>query len=325
MRLDREQIIGLNSGFRELYMDMARRRQKHPDETIIESYDFVPQIHVLYETLYEKRNEEKIYYLSPKVVKRIYNMDISAFLGPDNLATKMVFLDDECKHIVFEHQDKNYGICCAVYCVKDGRLYMKVFSGEYIAGYVIFNEKKGDALTLIPWNVFSMLAMNSLPDEIHWRDIRDQIDIVKKDFPTEPPTPNNLYRISKRKDFSKLKSHDIIEDYLIFRDILLTAMQAVIFMKTAEVYSQEYVRDQTPTYRRKKNYRPLNYTLVDTTWDMNIDVNNPFPVRGHFKMQACKIAGKWDHKLIYIESYMKTGYHRRAIKLIENDNERHSA
>ena len=134
------------------------------------------------------------------------------------------------------------------------------------------------------------------------------------DDPVEIPA--DLYKVSKRKDFDKLYTHDMIEDYLIFQDILLTTLQAIIFLRTAEVYSKEYVPDPTPTFKRHKNYKPINYTLVDTTWDMNIDVNNPFPVRGHFKMQPYKKDGEWDKKLIYIESYMKSGYHRRAKKEI---------
>ena len=99
-----------------------------------------------------------------------------------------------------------------------------------------------------------------------------------------------------------------------FQNILCDALQALIFLKTSEVYSKEFVPDSTPAFRRKKGFRPLGYIQVDTTWDMDIDVNTPFPVRGHFVHQPCKVDGEWTRKIIYVEQYMKKGYHRKAKK-----------
>lgn len=311
VRIDRENTGSLNREFLSMLKELETARIKNPGKKVVFPEDFVPQISVLYKALYDNRRDENIFYISPKTVKRIDNMDVTPFLE-NRLATNIAFKDDDCGHLVWEHQDKNYGTCDAAYCIKDKQLYAKVYTGGYIAGYIVHNEDEGLNILLCPYSSFTMLAMQSMPDKSRWPEVKMQIGWMHEDFHDQ--IPPDLYKVTKRKDFEKLKTHDMIEDYLIFRDILLTALQAIIFMKTAEVYSKEYIPDSTPTFKRHKNYKPLNYTLIDTTWDMDIDVNNPFPVRGHFKMQPYKKEGEWDRKLIYIESYMKSGYHRKATK-----------
>lgn len=324
MRLDRSTIGALNQEYLKAIREMGAYRLKHPDKpNVVFPDDFMSKASYVYEAQYNLHGAEKIYYLTEKTMRRVRGMNVTSFLGPDSEACKMVFTEDECKYIVFDTTSP-YGIGSMAYCIKEGHLYAKVYSGEYIAGYIISDEKDGYKLCMVPYSIFSMLHAMSFPDMRNGgADIIDkQLKIVKKDFgegSVAKMSNIELVRISKRKDFDKMYSHDMIEDHITFLGVLFEALGALIFLKTAEVYSQEYVPDSTPTFRRKKGYKPLNYILVDSTWDKNIDVNNPFPVRGHFKMQPYKKDGKWDKKLIYIESYMKTGYHRRAKKIIDNE------
>jgi hypothetical protein len=59
-------------------------------------------------------------------------------------------------------------------------------------------------------------------------------------------------------------------------------------------------------------------------FDETINVAGPFPVRGHFRKQQKKdAAGQWYHDLIYIDTFMKNGYHRKAtMEKLENYKEK---
>lgn len=100
-------------------------------------------------------------------------------------------------------------------------------------------------------------------------------------------------------------------------DDLLTALKCFVFLKCAKVIDKTFIADDTPmtTYRRLKRDSNVDYIYVDGHWDENIKVINPFEVSGHFRNQPKKNdRGEWYKELIYIDSYMKQGYTRRATK-----------
>lgn len=312
-RLDRYHLGALCPETMNAVMDLASLRKKNPGKPVVGTYDFVPQISTLYECMLPTVTSQKVFFITNKTLRRIRNMNIDAFLGPNNDAVKMVFTKDECAYLAWHPEDETFGMCSAAYCVHEGELYVKVFAGEYIAGYIIPDLTDGHKICLLPYSVFSMCTHKQWPgDELH-KQVEDMLSLVKQDFP-DGTFPTDIAKLAKRKNFAKMKTHDMIEDHIRFGNMLCDALQAIIFMKTSEVYSQEYVPDPTPTYKRKKGYRPLGYICVDSVWDKDIDVNTPFPVRGHFVHQPCKVDGEWTRKLIYVESYMKKGYHRKATK-----------
>ena len=66
-------------------------------------------------------------------------------------------------------------------------------------------------------------------------------------------------------------------------------------------------------------------SFIETkAFDETINVAGPFPVRGHFRKQQKKdAAGQWYHDLIYIDTFMKNGYHRKAtMEKLENYKEK---
>ena len=103
---------------------------------------------------------------------------------------------------------------------------------------------------------------------------------------------------------------------------LMTALKMFLFIKTAPTYLKEII-DESKTVPRlsyNKKIPRMTYTLVDSNWDMEINVSNPFTVRGHFRMQAKKNEeGEWYHDLIYVDAYLKSGYHRRSGKELNEE------
>lgn len=54
-------------------------------------------------------------------------------------------------------------------------------------------------------------------------------------------------------------------------------------------------------------------TIMDCRWFREISSDKEFLVSGHFRLQPYKDeSGVWDKKLIYIDEYVKHGYHRKA-------------
>lgn len=97
-------------------------------------------------------------------------------------------------------------------------------------------------------------------------------------------------------------------------------LQAFMFIFFAKVISTTRVSEESSLMspadklRRKKPKNLLNVIQVDTYYDETIKVINPFGVAGHFRRQPCG-KDRADRKTIYIDSFMKTGYERKATKL----------
>lgn len=326
--MNREQLGSLCSETREALRIFDGLRKKNPKNLVIGGNDFCPPMHYLYKGMYESRKNERVFVLSKNIEKRIdYVNSDHLVTSPDGL--KMLFKKDEVGYIISNRimdvpginpqtgEKSDSGVLNCAYMVKDGKFYMQIWSGIMKDGYLVYDLDSYSHIAFIPYSVISMDGTGQWPqydnDKTNYKTFL--LDMLKKDY----PDGIDINKIKRSNAYKKKKSAKQIDMHLRLLAGISWMFNAFVFLKTSEVYSQEYIPDPTPTYRRKKGYKPLNYTFVDTTWDMNIDVNTPFPVRGHFKMQACKIDGKWDHKLIYIEQYMKSGYHRRAKKIIHGD------
>lgn len=90
-------------------------------------------------------------------------------------------------------------------------------------------------------------------------------------------------------------------------------LKAFIFIKYAKVYDATIVSlDSKVRNRFKLSLKDSEVIKVDSFWDTNIEVINPFGVGGHFRNQPIGERGKGAKKLIYIDSFMKNGYIRKA-------------
>lgn len=95
-------------------------------------------------------------------------------------------------------------------------------------------------------------------------------------------------------------------------------LQAFLFIQLAKVITTSRIsaNDEGFTLRDKiNNVKPIQHEviIVDTLYDENIEVLNPFGVSGHFRNQPIG-QGRNETKLIWIDSFMKSGYNRTATK-----------
>lgn len=93
--------------------------------------------------------------------------------------------------------------------------------------------------------------------------------------------------------------------------------QAFLFIHFARVIDTSVISEDS--YKsfsdkvKKINKNVIDIIKVDTFYDKNVHVINPFEVNGHWRNQPYG-PGREKTKLIYIDSFMKTGYTRRATK-----------
>ena len=100
--------------------------------------------------------------------------------------------------------------------------------------------------------------------------------------------------------------------------IVIRLLNVVLFKKYAEVETKEIPANSRPLINDERyiNDTRLNVTYLDSKWFTNLVKSESFNVRGHFKMQACG-ENLCSHKLIYVDTYVKSGYTAPARKLKE--------
>lgn len=91
-----------------------------------------------------------------------------------------------------------------------------------------------------------------------------------------------------------------------------------VFLKTAKVIDETFIAENGNAKQYIENGRKnQGVIVVDSFYDSTINVINPFSVSGHFRNQPKKNdKGEWYKELIYIDSYIKNGYTRKA-KILE--------
>jgi len=86
------------------------------------------------------------------------------------------------------------------------------------------------------------------------------------------------------------------------------------YAKTETVIAKAGKKFSSPELRETvKNVLPIPVMIRDCTWFTTICRNEDFKVKGHFRLQPYKDEqGEWQKKLIYINEFLKHGYHRQA-------------
>jgi hypothetical protein len=124
--------------------------------------------------------------------------------------------------------------------------------------------------------------------------------------------------------------YPLLNDHTVRHDCIWRCIMAFLFLKTASVSELTFLpmRDgillNERPFKAYKDYGTPGVIKVDSFFDETINVAGPFPVRGHFRKQQKKdAAGQWYHDLIYIDTFMKNGYHRKAtMEKLENYKEK---
>ena len=306
--------------------------------------DYEPRMVEYYRHIF-KDEDRKVYYFADTTMQRIENMDLSKVESSD--LCSICRKEGESAGIVLT--SPNHRRLCFGFVIRPNHIILSAYRSNnssrhsdfpdavmmsQLIGNIVISE---DGLTFNPATTltgFLKMLMGAAPKQ--WaKDFFDRhydLPILKK-IQREIVQHPELFKADEKGviHWSIELMRSLAENscaptlrteaanYLYKYDILIKVLKMFVFLKTASVIEQTYISDDSPAKSYERNKRVVrNYVLVDSTWDGDITVLNPFSVRGHFRHQPKKDdKGEWYRQLIYVDSYMKQGYHRRAQKIIE--------
>jgi hypothetical protein len=206
-----------------------------------------------------------------------------------------------------------------IYCIRKNGVYLLVsrerkkksvvedpgfYIGNIMSGFLYF-DFIGD---------FSQCYINNV------LDIQTNEDtLFVKDKRNIPLLKSILKEIELNGSNSSLVQNQRIDYDKKYNDTRL-CLQAFMFIHFAKVINSTRISFQNDdrTIREKILKKPIyqkpnDIIVVDTLYDETIKVINPFSVSGHFRNQPFG-KERSDKKMIYIDSFMKSGYTRIATK-----------
>ena len=248
-------------------------------------------------------SEVRLMSLSESTAKRISCIPTDKINGKSLTQLKskprngIVMIDDK---LHFSYSITNSGIHIAV----SRGLYKKVLPKEQLihqmtnllSGYIYIDFMSDD----MEYWISSILDLKRKPDNLLFKD---------RSFITEQ---------GKLLKSSKEVINRLSDSYTNKHAETRLCLQAFLFIHLAKVYDVTKIsqEDNSVSFsERIKNKAKSNIEVIriDTNYDRNVTVINPFSVTGHFRNQPCGAERK-ETKLIYIDQFMKTGYTREATK-----------
>lgn len=186
---------------------------------------------------------------------------------------------------ILEECDGECGVVYAPYLIK-GSILLYAIDGGKLSVWVVMNRKQGDLNIIAPSTYISVCPKDKKKGAGH-QLVVDYIPLFAGCF--EPPIPLYTHAFT-------------ILTYLCLR-------------KWAEV---EIAEVKTKVKREVKKGKMtivvtedgLSYFTFDSKWYTEICNNNDFNVSGHFRLQPY---GDGSRRLIYINEFVKHGYHRKAL------------
>lgn len=144
-------------------------------------------------------------------------------------------------------------------------------------------------------------------------------------------TPNNVRQVhcwptlTKDPQLFNQQSTDKDEIYSCVANLLITYLAVKKYAEVETIVvpakSKLFVEDEIQGYKHKEkvlNESGQEVIIMDSRWFVKIINDNDIFVRGFFRMQRYKNDfGEWDKKLIFVDSFVRHGYHRNA--KIEDD------
>lgn len=177
----------------------------------------------------------------------------------------------------------------------------KYKAGNIISGFLYYDFFSGERSVYI----------NNVIDGINNKD-----NLILKDV----STLNKIKKIKKNNNLIEIEKQDYLEKFETTK-LCLQAFMFIYFAKTINktIISEKNDIRSVAQKLRNANVSDLNIIKIDTFYTDTINVINPFGVSGHYRNQPYGENRK-QKKLIYIDSFMKTGYTRLATKLKINAN-----
>lgn len=108
--------------------------------------------------------------------------------------------------------------------------------------------------------------------------------------------------------------------YATVANMLMTYLAVKNYAEVETIFvpakSKIFVEDEIQGYKHKEkvlNESGQEVLIMDSKWFVKIINDNDIFVRGFFRMQRYKNEyGEWDKKLIFVDSFVRHGYHRNA-------------
>jgi len=194
---------------------------------------------------------------------------------------------------------------------------------SYTEGYQILIMFRGKTLKHVWTNEGQgwMLTTNGLDADAYSDLSREKFirlsgkDNVDERF-NEVKKHNSIWR--EKASSSNKKHRDEAE--LNYFYVLISYIEAILLFKhyakveTIHVKPKEKVKDPN-SKENHVNASDIPINMLDCRWFNNIIRNEPFGVRGHFRLQPKKNdEGEWIKEMIYIKPFIKTGYNIKARK-----------
>lgn len=275
------------------------------------------RIKEVFKNIYKQGESIDKYYFTKSTMIRIDKLDISK-IHPENLSYLYIKNKDELGFVFCEDKKlcfiyligiNDIKIICTTGSLKESTPFRDSFGrldnsplNKSIIGSIILSYKL---------NTFESISNDLISNVFNKKDFIKNSDInrLKKSIEKTKWGAGGKEVITINDDpFLFYK----IQEMHTKNDLLFKCLKMFIFLKTAEYNSKDFISEDNEN-RKYTAGSKIDYKIIDSTWDTNINVLNPFGVSGHFRNQPKKNENKdWYKELIYIDSFTKNGYKRQA-------------
>jgi hypothetical protein len=249
-------------------------------------------------------NKIKYYQITDTTKERIKNIPTEKIDGSklidlrNKQSTGLVYFKNGLHYI---YLIKNNGVYIMSSSQKSKKIVNDVefYTSQILSGFLYFDFNSGSSSCFIN-NILDCLQNK---DNLLIND-KKEIDLLKK-------------ARHEQELLSNLK-----KDYVEKHQETLLCLQSFLFIHFAKIIDSTKISENKKislTEKMKGIKSFIDVIKIDTFYDQTINVINPFAVNGHFRNQPMG-KNRDETKLIYIDSFMKTGYNRLATKIkIENN------
>jgi hypothetical protein len=118
---------------------------------------------------------------------------------------------------------------------------------------------------------------------------------------------------------NEFKTYDKIKDAVYFFDSSCVLFHLFKHYSSVETKNVAAQKKEHIAGEKKPIYNEIDRGILylDSFWFTELVRSEEFSVRGHFRLQPKKKDGEWTKELIWVDAFLKHGYHRRPQKEIE--------
>jgi len=272
----------------------------------------------------------KKYFITKNTNERIRNMDLSKINPIDYINIS----DKEEIGFIFDEDNLQTGFCikkteCILVSGKGNNSLLTKSMDQnqalynMVNGIVYFNYLSNE-IEIIPTSPISILL--GIADNVNINLDKMEIKFLKKEEKTIIELLKNFSKndllniieianeIKNKTDSHVLKQY--IDDFLSKYYSLITSIKQFTFIHFAKEVDKTFISDNSGL-KHSQIIRGIksdksDIIKIDSFYNENINVINPFAVKGHFRNQPIG-EGRNNNKLIYVDSFMKTGYNRKSV------------